>query len=455
MSAIALNTDDVMRYEGMRDAYTDIADPGALNGEWLDVYRLRENTAIIESLAENEDNLLFHRGIARILQAYSMATLVDYLGDIPFSEANDPNNFNPAADDDEAIYTEILTTIDLAIADFNNATVAPNLDLYYNGDKEKWIKAANSLKFRLYLNTRNTNGINTLLSSRNLIDSETDDFQFQYTNVQVPADSRHPYFQRGYDPTDGQGEYIGNFFMSLLKDSKSVRDPRLRYYFYRQTSMEPGSLIDCTGDPIFDFCYIGEFYLGRDHGDDSPSPNDRFLKTIYGIYPGGGAFDGNNPIRGSDSSNLGGAGVFPVLLSSYMNFLKAEAALALGTNGDAMALLEAGIRSSMNKVIALGELSEVMNTIVIEDDPNTTAVNEERTIRDLFAATQTDVDRYVAEVMAEYQTADISRKLDIVMREYYIGRCCGQEYFTNPTTGYKSSLLGHIASRLFTITIKI
>jgi len=130
------------------------------------------------------------------------------LGDIPFSQANDPNNFNPAPDDDQAIYNEVLEDIDLAIADFNNATVAPNLDLYYDGDAEKWIKAANSLKFRLYLNTRNTNEINTLISSDNLISSETEDFQFRYTNVQVPADSRHPYFQRGYDPTDGQGEYI-------------------------------------------------------------------------------------------------------------------------------------------------------------------------------------------------------------------------------------------------------
>jgi len=182
MNDIALNTDDVMRYETMRDAYTDIADPGALNGEWLDVYRLRENTAIITSLAESND-----RGIARLLQAYSTATLVDYLGDIPFSQANDPNNFNPSADDDQEIYTEILASIDLAISDFNNASVAPNLDLYYDGDAEKWIKAANSLKFRLYLNTENTSGINTLLSSGNLITSQTDDFQFQYTNTQVPA----------------------------------------------------------------------------------------------------------------------------------------------------------------------------------------------------------------------------------------------------------------------------
>lgn len=442
MNALAINTDDVMRYEAMRDAYTDIADNSSLNGEWLDVYRLRENTKIIESLAESDDNLLFHRGIARLLQAYSTITLVDYLGDIPFSEANDANNFNPVADDDEAIYTSILAEIDLAIADFNNQTVAPDLDLYYNGDAEKWTRAANSLKFRMYLNTGNTSAINGLLSADNLISTETDDFQFQFTNVQVPADSRHPYFQRGYDPTDGQGEYMGNFFMSLLKDSKSVRDPRLRYYFYRQTGSEPGSLIDCTANPIFDFCYIGEFYIGRDHGDDSASPNDRFLKTIYGIYPGGGAFDGDNPIQGSDSSSLGGAGIFPVLLSSYMNFLRAEAVLSLGANGNALESLEAGIRESMNKVIAFGELSEVMDDVAIEDDPSTIMINEEMTIRDLFAATQTDVDMYVDEVLAEYIATDATGKLDIVMREYYIAAFGNsiEAYNGYRRTGFPSNL---------------
>jgi len=230
--------------------------------------------------------------------------------------------------------------------------------------------------------------------------------------------------------------------MSLLRDSKSIRDPRLRYYFYRQTGMEPGSLVDCIGNPIFDFCYIGEFYLGRDHGDNSPSPNDRFVKTIYGIYPGGGAFDGDNPIRGSDSSNLGGAGIFPVLLSSYINFLKAEAVLSIGAEGNAMASLETGIRESMNKVIAFGELSEVMNTIAIEDNPNTISINEEMTIRDLYAATQADVDRYITEVLAEYQAADTSRKLDIVMREYYIASFGNsiEAYNGYRRTGFPSNL---------------
>jgi len=125
-----------------------------------------------------------------------------------------------------------------------------------------------------------------------------------------------------------------------------------------------------------------------------------------------------------------------------MDFLKAEAVLSLGTDGDAMALLEAGIRGSMNKVVAFGELSEVMDTIAIEDDPNTTMVNEEMTIRNLFAATQTDIDNYVTEVLAEYQSADTPTKLDIVMREYYIAAFGNsiEAYNGYRRTGFPSNL---------------
>lgn len=398
MSAISINTDDVMRYEAMSDTYADIAEPGALDGEWNDVYALRENMLLIERLAAEDENLRFHRGIAKVLHAYAMATLVDYLGDIPFSEANSAlETFNPAPDDDETIYTALLEDIDLAIEDFNNITFVPSLDLFFDGDAAKWIKLANSLKFKMLVNIGSTSGINALLAEDNLIKTAEDDFQFQYSTSATPADSRHPYFDRSYT-TEGQSQYMGNYFIWLLKDSKTVRDPRLRYYIYRQTNADPtGGFLRCEGNPIYDFCYTGDFYWGRDHGDDIPRPNDRFLKTIYGLYPAGGAFDADNPASGQDSDNLGGAGVLPVLLSSHVKFLKAEATLRLGANGDAAVSLQAGIRESMDKVLKFSEESI-----------------------DTLAATSANVDDYVAEVMDEYDAASTDEKLDIVIRELYI-----------------------------------
>lgn len=422
MNDLSISSDDIMRYEAMGDTYTDIAEPSTLNGEWDDIYELRTNLKIIEELAEQDDNVLFHRGMAKILNAYAMTTLVDYLGDIPYTEANDANNFNPSADDDASIYQALLEDIDLAIFDLQNANVTPELDIYFGGDASKWIKLANSLKVKMLLNMGDVNEINSLLAEGNIITSIEDDFYFQYSTAEVP-DSRHPYYGRGY-LSDGFSQYMGNYFLWLLKDSKNVQDPRLRYYIYRQTNQNPqdvtsGNFLRCDGNPIYDYCYVGDYYWGRDHGDKSSVPNDRFLRSVYGLYPGGGAFDADNGVSVLNTTNLGGAGIFPVLLSSYMKFLQAEGVLSLGVSGDAKALLEEGIRESMQKVLSFSAV-----------DP-------------LYAATQTDVDSYVQEVLTEYDNAvGNEEKLDIVIREYYIAGYGNsiEAYNAYRRTGYPSNI---------------
>jgi len=400
LSELSRNTNDVMRYEAMSDTYSDVAEPSALNGEWSDVYALRENMMLLNELVDEDEDLRFHRGIAKVLHAYSMATLVDYLGDIPFSEANaGGENFDPVPDDDAAIYMALLDDLELAIEDLNNVTFVPLNDLYFDGDATRWIKLANSLKLKLWLNIGDTAQVNALLIEDNLIETIADDFQFQYSATATPADSRHPLFGRGYEP-GGQSEYLGNYFIWLLKDSKELRDPRLRYYMYRQTDTAPaGDFLNCEGNPIYDFCYTGDFYWGRDHGDAASTPNDRFLKTIYGLYPSGGAFDANNPVAGQNSINLGGAGIMPILTSFHINFFKAEAVLRLGANGDAATSLETGIRNSMQKVM--------------EFDPSSAATG--------FAASQEDVNNYVVSVMEEYAVAaNADARLNIVIRELYL-----------------------------------
>ncbi|AUP79115.1 SusD/RagB family nutrient-binding outer membrane lipoprotein [Flavivirga eckloniae] len=396
MVQFSTNTDDTMRYEGSTRNYARLALSNALEGEWNNTYRTLANTKFIEDFAENDDSYIFHRGIATLLSAYQMATLVDFLGDVPFSQAINPDFLNPIADDDATIYPKLIVQIDAAIADFNNATQAPETDLYYDGDASKWIKAANSLKLKLFVNMGDTEAINALLADDNLISSTADDFQFQYSTVEDPEDSRHTYFDQAYR-SSGPSRSIGNYFIWLLKDSKTVRDPRLRYYLYRQTNTDP--VLPCSSNPAYDFCYLGDFYWGRDHVDTGGGSSDRTIKTTWGLYPAGGAFDADNGVKAVETNNLGGAGIFPLILSSYVNFLKAEAALSLNTNGDALNYLEAGIRESMDKVLNFG------SSVVVSS----------------FAATQDDVDAYVDEVLQEYTSASSDQeRLDIVLREYYL-----------------------------------
>src|SRR5690606_17142711 len=128
----------------------------------------------------------------------------------------------------------------------------------------KWKAFANSLKLRILVQTRLASSqvgipnavteINKLLEG-DLIDTQAEDFQFNYSTV-VEPESRHPYFIRGY--ASGIGEYMGNYFMLTLEDSKSTMDTRIQSHVYRQAAEERVTTLPsstCLEEPKVDYGY--------------------------------------------------------------------------------------------------------------------------------------------------------------------------------------------------------
>lgn len=405
---------------------------GRLDDLWTDLYReTLQDINVLIPLAE-ERELRGFIGVAKIIQAYTYVTLVDIFGDVPFSEALQGNsNPNPALDDGQLVYNAMLDLIDEAIAEINApGSIMPD-DLFYGGNKAQWVRMANTLKFKMYLQMRLigdfSSEINGLISS-GIITSPEDDFQFRYSTVaSSTGESRHPYYVLNYD-ADGADDYMVSYYVNLLKAEKGFEDPRLRYYFYRQIDETPtGDDLECEGEPGFNFCHLGDFYWTRDHGDEDGIPPDQLKRAVYGLYPIGGAFDADDFVDVTANPGAGGAGIFPFMLSSFVKFLQAESALTLGTTGDPRALLEQGIRESMDKVI---------NFFPGLVDP-------------AFAASSADVDNYVAFVLAQYDAAsDDDARLDIVIKEYYIALWGnGIEAYNNyRRTGFPSDISSHVAT---------
>ena len=71
-------------------------------------------------------------------------------------------------------------------------------------------------------------------------------------------------------------------------------------------------------------------------------------RTIAGVYPAGGAFDDESYQSLGLGDGLGGLGVTPVMLNTWMHFMNAE--VAVMTGGDPTTETLAAIRSSLNKV---------------------------------------------------------------------------------------------------------
>lgn len=403
---------------------------GSVDDAWTNMYReaLQDIKTLIP-LAEERD-LQGFIGVAKIIQAYAYVTLVDIWGDVPFTEALLGNeNPNPAADSGQSIYNAMLVVIDEGIAAINAPnSVMPN-DLFYGGDKAKWIKIARTLKFKMYAQMRLigdfSNEINSLISA-GLISSADEDFAFQYSTVaSSTGESRHPYYALCYD-ADGSDDYMNSYYVNLLKEDKGFEDPRLRYYFYRQEPSAPtGDDLPCEGEAGFNFCYLGDFYWTRDHGNEDGVPPDQTKRTTYGLYPIGGAFDADNFATVVVNPGANGAGIFPFMLSYYVKFLQAESALMIGTTGDPRALLESAVRESMDKVL---------NFIPAQ-------------VTAAFAASDTDVEDYVTFVLGQYDAAvGNDEKLDVIMKEYYIALWGnGIEAYNNyRRTSFPSDLSAHV-----------
>lgn len=395
---------DLTRMENLFSTYNTLITTGTLdgaNGEYATSYRSFANTDLLEELNNSGSDIPVHVGIAKTLQAFNLFLLVDYLGDVPFSEANNIEFEQPNVDSGEEIYQAALDLLGEALPLLNTSTInLPTSDIYYGANTQMWVNLVNTLRIRAYTNTALVNpaessaAINAVLSNGNFIDTIDKDFNFTYTETGQPVESRHPFFTGNY-LAGGATTYQSNYVVYLLRNSKSFRDPRTIYYLYRQTNADPtGQDLPCEGDAAYDYCYLGDGYWARDANDPDGLPADGTLRATYGIYPGGGAFDNDQFINAPASVNAGGAGILPILNSSFTHFMLAEGSLTNGVNGNPLDYLVTGIEQSFQKV------SGFAGAPVID---------------------AADITNYVDTVTFEYNNAvSDEERLFIIEREYFI-----------------------------------
>ena len=66
-----------------RDAYS----PNSFSGVWSQAYQqIMEDIRVMNALAA-ESGLTYYIGMGEVMQAYTLLTLVDYFGDIPYSRS--------------------------------------------------------------------------------------------------------------------------------------------------------------------------------------------------------------------------------------------------------------------------------------------------------------------------------------------------------------------------------
>lgn len=128
---------------------------GDFDSPWSTIYYATITQArLAQEKAENELNPKV-LGVAQILEAHAAGTAAALFGDVPFSEVTVEEN--PAFDPQLEVYASLQTLLDKAIAnlELNRGILRAEKDIFYNGDAQKWMRAAYTLKARYYLHVGN------------------------------------------------------------------------------------------------------------------------------------------------------------------------------------------------------------------------------------------------------------------------------------------------------------
>jgi hypothetical protein len=426
---------------GNADGYGIKGDNGAVENPWYGFYGAITDLDVIISQGTSEKRFVY-AGIAKILKAYSFSIMVDMWGDIPFSEFNQFKNGvkQPKFDDDAAIYPQLFTLIDAGIADINNTTPNPTLpgsdDVIYAGSKAKWIKAANTIKLKMYTQVRRVQNVTAqvtalLATPANLINATNESFLLPYGPL-GSSDDRNPGF--GDYTASQRGQNVSPWVYEIMKGISApapttytsvfngIADPRMPYYIYNQLAVvSPATPPNATEYRDGPFCtlYFGSLGPNRNGAQQN-------AYSMFGIYPVGGRYDDGLGSPGSaGATSASGTGAAPYRFLTYADRLFLEAELI---NTGVMPGGDAGARTVLSAAMtaAMAQVDYVI----------TTYVKPSQTVPALVGAATT---AYINAILAKYDASTTTaKKLEYIMTQKWLSSfgCNVDQYTDYRRTGY-------------------
>lgn len=404
---------------------------GAGASGWEGLYSAISNLNVIIKRGTEEKNFQYV-GIAKILKAYTFSMMVDIWGDIPYSEFDrfEEGITQPKFDKGADIYPKLLTLLDEAIVDINNPipnSATPGSDDYiYKGNKTNWVKAANTIKLKLYTQVRLVQDVKAqvtalLAAPNSLINSQAESFSLPYGPV-ATTDDRHPGYG-DYNATQRGGQLFSPWLYEIMKGRNpdiltGITDPRIPYYIYNQKSAPGGS------NPTPENCteYRDGGFITILFGSNGPCRDGSNSQTysLLGIYPVGGRYDdGAARSINSIGAQNAGTGARPHQFITYADrlYLEAELINAGLVTGDARAVFSKAMDESFNQV-----------DYVITNFVKPSSAGAAQTVP--LIASQTATANYKAGVLAAYDAASTAKKLEHIMTQKWINR------IENPVDNY-------------------
>lgn len=165
----------------------DIYNWNAFPTVWEGLYGSLTDIVQVENQSVEEGNEVME-GVAVVYRSYIFSVLTNAYGDIPYSEAisgAQNNNFTPVYDEQDAIYTDILSELSRAEGLLASGTGSIGGDILLGNDASLWRKFANSLRLRLLMTANNQIGdagtqFSNIVSAGNMISSNADNVALEF-----------------------------------------------------------------------------------------------------------------------------------------------------------------------------------------------------------------------------------------------------------------------------------
>ena len=209
----------------------------------------------------------YYQAIGAIMKAFHFQLLVDFYGDIPYTEAlGRKYEATPVYDNAQVIYEDLITELTNAItsikaADKSGQIIAPgDDDAMFGGDMDKWIQFANTLKIRILTRQSDMAGRSSYITSEiAVIDAEGSGFITGNVAIDPGWDAETPGKMNIFWEAlckDASGAYISSYKATCASDFvidylKTTLDPRIDYIYERPAGGHAGvpqGTLDQTDD---------------------------------------------------------------------------------------------------------------------------------------------------------------------------------------------------------------
>jgi hypothetical protein len=218
--------------------YKDVPDIGGkqynyLGGPGFGVYTGKWNQIKQLDAVLTSPNDVNKKAINKIIRVWSIQTVTDALGDIPYSEAmkGSEGNFRPKYDTQKEVYNQMFAELEAACNSFDASKPSyGTADVVYKGDINKWKKFGYTLMLRLAMHLSKADPATGKIWAAKALTGgvmTADADVAVYTKFSATfTNGRAPYGE--YSSTqDGDNSQGGKMATTFINHLKATKDPRL------------------------------------------------------------------------------------------------------------------------------------------------------------------------------------------------------------------------------------